>query len=153
MKNSIFLFVLVLLSSCCSSISHKNRKATADSADVSKEVSDFRKKYGKEIYYNYSGDFSYSQKYLDELYLKVEYYIANSKNELLKSIIANKNRLEYSVEQQQRNGKEYTVLGIGTVTEGRITKAQWLYYDAENNILYEYDLPNDELVVFEEDHF
>jgi len=149
MKNSIFLLVLVLLSSCCSSISHKNKKTASDSADVSKEVSDFRKNYGKEIYYNYSGDFNYSQKYLDELYLKVEYYVANSKNELLKYIIANKYRLEYSVEQQQRNGKEYTVLGIGTVTEGRITKAQWLYYDAENKILYEYDLPNDELVVFE----
>lgn len=149
MKNSIFLFVLVLLSSCCSSISHKNKKTAADSADVSKEVSDFRKNYGKEIYYNYSVDFNYSQKYLDELYLKVEYYIANSKNELLKNIIANKDGLEYSVEQQQRNGKEYTVLGIGTVTEGRITKAQCLYYDAENKILYEYDLPNDELVVFE----
>lgn len=149
MKNSIFLFVLVLLSSCCSSISHKNKKATADSAEVSKEVSDFRKNYGKEIYYNYSGDFNYSQKYLEELYLKVEYYVANSKNELLKNIIANKDKLEYSVEQQQRDEKEYTVLGIGTVTEGRITKAQWLFYDAENNILYEYDLPNDELVVFE----
>ena len=105
MKNSIFLFVLVLLSSCCSSISHKNKKTAADSADVSKEVSDFRKNYGKEIYYNYSGDFNYSQKYLEELYLKVEYYIANSKNELLKNIITNKDRLEYSVEQQQRNEK------------------------------------------------
>ncbi|KAA5538034.1 hypothetical protein [Paenimyroides baculatum] len=149
MKNSIFLFVLVLLSSCCSSISDKNKKTAADSADVSKEVSDFRKNYGKEIYYNYSGEFNYSQKYLEELYLKVEYYVANSKNELLKNIIANKNRLEYSVEQQRRDEKEYTVLGIGTVTEGRITKAQWLFYDAENNILYEYDLPNDELVIFE----
>lgn len=149
MKNSIFLFVLVLLSSCCSSISHKNKRTVADSADVSKEVSDFRENYGKEIYYNYSDDFNYKQSYLDELYLIAEYYIANSKNELLKGIIDYKGRLEYSVEQQQRNDKEYTVLGIGTVNEGRITKAQWLYYDAESKILYEYDLPNDELVVFE----
>ena len=135
MKNS--LFILLLIFGFSFSISAQNK------------VSDFRKNYGKEIYYNYSGDFNYSQKYLEELYLIAEYYIANSKNELLKTIIANKYRLEYSVEQQQRNGKEYTVLGIGTVTEGRITKAQWLYYDAENKILYEYDLPNDELVVFE----
>ncbi|UUV22779.1 hypothetical protein [Paenimyroides aestuarii] len=113
------------------------------------KVSDFRNIYGKDIYYYYSGDFSYSQKYLDELYLIAEYYIANSKNQLLKNIIDSKYRLEYSIEQQQRNDKEYTVLGIGTVTEGRITKAQWLYYDAKDKILYEYDLPNDELVVFE----
>ncbi len=130
-------FILILIFGFSFSISAQNK------------VSDFRKNYGKEIYYNYSGDFNYSQKYLDELYLIAEYYIVNSKNELLKSIIENKGRLEYSVEQQQRNDKEYTVLGIGTVTEGRITKAQWLFYDAENKILYEYDLPNDELVVFE----
>ena len=135
MKNS--LFILLLIFGFSFSISAQNK------------VSDFRKNYRKEIYYNYSGDFNYTQKYLDELYLIAEYYIANSKNELLKSIIENKGRLEYSVEQQQRNGKEYTVLGIGTVTEGRITKAQWIFYDAENKILYEYDLPNDELVVFD----
>lgn len=130
-------FILMLIFGFSFSISAQNK------------VSDFRKNYGKEIYYNYSGDFNYTQSYLDELYLIAEYYIANSKNELLKNIIENKGRLEYSVEQQQRNDKEYTVLGIGTVTEGRITKAQWIFYDAENKILYEYDLPNDELVVFE----
>jgi len=137
------ILVLMLIFGCSFSISAQNKNS------VDSKVSDFRKKYGKEIYYNYSGDFNYTQKYLDELYLITEYYIANSKNELLKSIIAYKGRLEYSVEQQQRNDKEYTVLGIGTVTEGRITKAQWLFYDAENKILYEYDLPNDELIVFE----
>jgi len=135
MKNSPFILLLIFSFSFSTSAQNK--------------VSDFRKNYGKEIYYNYSGDFNYTQTYLDELYLMAEYYIANSKNELLKSIIENKGRLEYSVEQQQRNDKEYTVLGIGTVTEGRINKAQWLFYDAENKVLYEYDLPNDELVVFE----
>lgn len=135
MKNILFGFMLIFGFS--SSISAQNK------------VSDFRKNYGKEIYYHYSGDFNYTQAFLDELYLIAEYYIANSKNELLKSIIDNKDRLEYSVEQQQRDGKKYTVLGIGTINEGRITKAQWLFYDAENKILYEYDLPNDELVVFE----
>ena len=137
------IFVLMLIFGFSSSLSAQNRNSTDT------KVADFRKNYGKEIYYNYSGDFNYAQSYLDELYLIAEYYIANSKNELLKNIIDNKGRLEYSVEQQQRNNKEYTVLGIGTVTEGRVTKAQWLFYDAENKILYEYDLPNDELVVFE----
>lgn len=137
------IFFLMLIFGFSSSLSAQNRNSQ-DS-----KVANFRKNYGKEIYYNYSGDFNYTQSYLDELYLIAEYYIANSKNALLKNIIENKDRLEYSVEQQQRNNKEYTVLGIGTVTEGRVTKAQWLFYDAENKILYEYDLPNDELVVFE----
>lgn len=141
MKNIIFVLMLIF---GFSSSSFAQNKSSVDS-----KVTNFRKNYGKEIYYNYSGDFNYTQSYLDELYLIAEYYIANSKNALLKNIIENKDRLEYSVEQQQRNNKEYTVLGIGTVTEGRVTKAQWLFYDAENKILYEYDLPNDELIVFE----
>jgi len=141
MKNIIFILMLIFGFSSSTSAQNKN--------SIDYKVSNFRKNYGKEIYYNYSGDFNYTQSYLDELYLIAEYYIANSKNELLKNIIDNKGRLEYSVEQQERNDKEYTVLGIGTVTEGRATKAQWLFYDAENKILYEYDLPNDELVVFE----
>lgn len=138
MKSIIFVLLLIFGFSTSSSAQDKNSQDS--------KISKFRKNYGKEIYYNYSGDFNYTQSYLDELYLLVEYYIASSKNELLKSIISNKDKLEYSVEQQQRNNKEYTVLGIGTVTEGRVTKAQWLFYDAENKILYEYDLPNDELV-------
>ena len=137
------IFILMLFFGFSTSISAQNKNSTDT------KVSNFRKNYGKEIYYNYSGDFNYTQSYLDELYLIAEYYIANSKNALLKNIIENKDRLEYSVEQQQRNNKEYTVLGIGTVTEGRVSKAQWLFYDAENKILYEYDLPNDELFVFE----
>lgn len=141
MKNIVFVLVLIF---GFSSSSLAQNKSSQDS-----KVANFRKNYGKEIYYHYSGDFNYTLAFLDELYVIAEYYIANSKNELLKNIIDSKDRLEYSVEQQQRNGKEYTVLGIGTVTEGRVTKAQWLFYDAENKILYEYDLPNDELVVFE----
>ncbi len=137
------ILVLMLILGFSFSVSSQNKNL------VDFKVSNFRKNYGKEIYYNYSGDFNYTQKYLDDLYLITEYYIANSKNDLLKSIINNKVRLEYSVEQQWRNNREYTVLGIGTVTEGRSTKAQWLFYDAENKILYEYDLPNDELVAFE----
>lgn len=137
------ILVLMLIFGYSFSVSSQNKNS------VDSNVSKFRNNYGKEIYYNYSGDFNYTQSYLNELYSIAEYYIANSKNELLKNIIADKGRLEYSVEQQQRSDKEYSVLGIGTVTEGRITKAQWLFYDAENKILYEYDLPNDELVVFE----
>ena len=148
MKNVFAIAFLLLLFSCVSSVSLTN-KTNPDSNVVNDKVSVFRKNYGKEIYYNYSNAFNYTKEYLNELYLIAEYYIANSKNELLRTIILNKEKVEYSVEQQQRNGKEYTVLGVGTVSEGSVTKAQWLYYDAENKILYEYDLPNDELVVFE----
>ena len=148
MKNVFAIAFLLLLFSCAPSVSLTN-KTNPDSSVANDKVSIFWKNYGKEIYYNYSSEFNYTKEYLNELYLIAEYYIANSKNELLRTIILNKEKVEYSVEQQQRNGKEYTVLGVGTVSEGSVTKAQWLYYDAENKILYEYDLPNEELVVFE----
>lgn len=111
-------------------------------------VARFRKSYGKEISYHFSDEFNYATSYLDKLYVLTEYYIATSKNTLLKDLVQNKDKIEYSIEQQTRDNKEYTMLGIGTVTEGRITKAQWLYYDAENDKLYEYDLPNDKLIEY-----
>ena len=54
-------------------------------------VSKFRKEYKKEIKYHYS-DESYSKSGLDEVYLSAEYYIANSKNELIKLAIQNKDQ-------------------------------------------------------------
>lgn len=136
------MFVLMLIFGFSFSTSAQNKNA------LDSKVYNFRKNYGKELSYHYSGDFKYTQLYLDDLYLVTEYYIATSENELVKLLVSNKEKIEYSVEQQFRNEKEYTVLGIGTVVEGRVTKVQWLYYDAENKVLYEYDLPNDELVEY-----
>ncbi|MFK6999538.1 hypothetical protein [Flavobacterium oreochromis] len=111
-------------------------------------LSKFKKTYKKEIKYHWFNENEYSQDYLDALYVLVEYYIANSKNELLKIHLKENSALEYSIEQQERDGKKFTVLGLGTSFEGRMTKIQWLYYEAEKNLLYEYDLGNDRLMLF-----
>ena len=111
-------------------------------------VSLFRKKYPKQLKYHYATTASYSKSYLDELYLLTESYIANTKNTLLLDIIAHKEQIECSIEEQTRNNQEYTVIGIGKVFEHRTTTVQWLYYNIENHTLYEYDLPNDKLLPF-----
>ena len=113
-------------------------------------LSIFRKNYKNQLKYNWSKENDYSQSYLDNLYVIVENYIANSKNEMIKSCVLRKEQLEYSIEEQTRNGQEYTVLGIAVVFEHRVNTIQWLYYKhGEFNKLYEYDLANEKLIEFE----
>lgn len=111
-------------------------------------VSRFRKEYGKLIKYHYSKEDEISDSYLDHLYDLAEYYIANSKNDLVKLSLKNKNDLAYSVEKQVRDNKEYYVLGIYTESEHKINTFQWLYINPEDDKIYEYDLPNDQLIYF-----
>ncbi|MEJ8598492.1 hypothetical protein JSO59_004245 [Riemerella anatipestifer] len=110
-------------------------------------VSKFRKDYKKELKYYYS-DESYTQSTLDDLYLSAEYYIANTKNELIKLAIQNKEQLEYSIESRTENNRDYQVLGIGYTFEHKFNVIQWLYIDIETQKIYEYDIANDKLAEF-----
>lgn len=112
------------------------------------KVSKFRKEYDKPIKYHYSKENEISSTYLDHLYKLAEYYIANSKKDLIKLFVKNRNALAYSVEKQTKENKEYYVLGIYTESEHKINTFQWLYIDPETDMIYEYDLPNDKLIKF-----
>jgi hypothetical protein len=112
-------------------------------------VTNFRKTYGKPIKYTWTDDRDYSRSYLDKLYLQVEYYVAKTNNELLKLHVDNKNDLTYSIEQQERDGRQYVMLGIAATSEHNSSPFQWLYYDIERDQLYEYNLPEDKLVIFD----
>ncbi|QWX85575.1 SH3 domain-containing protein [Cellulophaga sp. HaHaR_3_176] len=109
-------------------------------------VSNFRKIYNKEIKYHYTDN--YSQWYLDYIYLNIEYYIANSKNKLIRNLIEKKEQLEYSIENRNRNGTNYLVIGLSHSSEFKTSPLQWLYYNEKNSKFYEYDLPNDELIEY-----
>ncbi|PBJ15836.1 hypothetical protein [Flavobacterium sp. ACN6] len=112
-------------------------------------VSQFRKKYKKPIKYYWSGEEHYTVDYKDYLYTLVEYYLANSKKELVKSNIQSPDAsLTYSIEDGEKNGRSYTILGISNEFENRTSIIQWLYLDNENRKLYEYDLGNDKLIEF-----
>ena len=73
----------------------------------------------------------------------------NSKNELIRITLADTTAdLSYSIEEMDRDEKKYIVLGISTVFEHHTNILQWLYFDAFEKIVYEYDLPADSLVKF-----
>ncbi|MCY0969966.1 hypothetical protein [Chryseobacterium wangxinyae] len=111
-------------------------------------VSKFRKQYGKELKYLLSKDDELSDSYRDHLYKIAEYYIANSYKELIKLSVKNKENLGYSVEKQNREGKDYYVLGFFTESEYKINTFQWVYIDPDTDKIYEYDLANDRLIYF-----
>lgn len=111
-------------------------------------VSKLRKEYGKPIKYHYSKEDEISDSYLEHLHDLAEYYIANSKNDLVKLSLKDKIDLAYSVEKQTKDNKEYYVLGIYTESEHKISTFQWLYIDPETDKIYEYDLLNDKLIYF-----
>lgn len=112
------------------------------------KVSKFRKEYNLPIKYHYSKENEISSSYLDHLYKLAEYYIANSKKDLIKISLKNKEQLGYSVEKQKKDEKEYYVLGIYVEFEHKVSPFQWLYIDPETDRIYEYDLPNDKLIEF-----
>jgi len=111
-------------------------------------VSLFRKNYPTALKYTWPQEEQYSKSYLDKLYTLTEYYIANSGNTLLKQQIKTKGELSYSIEKQRRQNKEYVLIGIATINDQHAETVQWLYFDNEEDLLYEYDLPQDRLVKF-----
>ncbi|WP_264537571.1 hypothetical protein [Flavobacterium sp. N1736] len=107
------------------------------------------KKYPKQIKY-YTDKEDYTADFKDYIYEEVEFYLANSKNELVKSAIKDsKANLSYSIEEKDKDGRSYVVLGISNDFEHHTNIIQWLYLDNENRKLYEYDLPNDKLIQFD----
>ena len=86
---------------------------------------------------------------MDEIYLVAEYYIANSKNELIRQTIKDKNQIEYSIEKRTENNRDYDLLGIGYMFEHRFNVMQWIYIENVNYRIFEYDLPNEKLTEFE----
>ncbi|WP_166925132.1 hypothetical protein [Flavobacterium poyangense] len=112
-------------------------------------VSLFKKKHKKPIKYYWAEEQEYSTSFKDYLYTLVEYYLANSKKELVKVNLQNPDaNLVYSIESGDKDGRSYTILGISNEFENHTSIIQWLYLDTETRKLYEYDLPNDQLIEF-----
>lgn len=110
-------------------------------------VSKFRKQHPNPLKYTYTEDLTDS--FRDKLYLLTEYYIANSKDPLVALMAKNpKAAIQYSIEKQQRDSKEYYAIGISNGTSENKAIFHWLYIDPEEMTLYDYDLPNDKLHFF-----
>ena len=111
-------------------------------------VSLYRKKYHKAIKYWHANEDNYSDNFKDYLYTLVEYYLANTKNELVLVNLKANTDLVYSIENGNKNGRSYTMLGLASNAEGHSSIIVWLYLDNETRKFYEYDLASDKLIEF-----
>lgn len=113
-------------------------------------VSLFRKKYKNPIKYYSEKEDTYTAGFQDFLSTEVEYYLANSKNEAVKTAIKDpETNFSYAVTEKQKGEKSYYVIDISTDFQHNSTILQSIYLDSATNILYEYDLPNDKLIKFD----
>ncbi|MBI3233553.1 MAG: hypothetical protein HYZ42_05860 [Bacteroidetes bacterium] len=54
----------------------------------------------------------------------------------------------YMKETTERNGRGYIFVNIGHSFESRYLSDQWIYIDSLTKEIYEYDLPNDSLMLW-----
>ena len=122
-KNIILVSVLFIFLSC-------NNKTKLEDKSVDKKID-------SSLVLN-------SQNWYDSL---VYDYINNSENELIK--------LEWILDQiEKTDSKNYYIFNIGQSvsdidgTNTRFSSNGWIYIDSISKIVYEYDLPNDSLIVW-----
>ena len=158
MKNSIVLLATTAFAfySCqqqtgtqesASQSSSETNAAATEAVEAVEPTENIDASAEQELTYHWSDD-SYSQAHLDSLYILAKFYIAHSESDLIKAAVKQNEQLEYSIEQQTYKDKTYDVLGIGHTSENRFTVMQWIYIDTNTRKIYEYDLPNDQLLEF-----
>ncbi|WP_051224355.1 hypothetical protein [Flavobacterium tegetincola] len=111
-------------------------------------VANYRKQHKKPLKYWTAEKDGYSDTFKDYLYTLVEYYLANTKNELVKLNLKANSDLIYSIEDGEKDGRSYTILGLSEDHKDHSNIIVWLYLDDESRTFYEYDLVNDKLVEF-----
>lgn len=110
-------------------------------------VSLLRKNYKKPIKYYSEKEEAYTDGFKEYVATQVEYYLANSKKEVVEMAIKNpETNFTYSIEEKDKEGHSYYKIGISTDFEHSSTVLQWLYLDSESRNLYEYDVQNDKLI-------
>ena len=80
-------------------------------------------------------------------------YIKNSENELIKIHFKNKDKLQWIIDSTEKNDStQFYIYNIGvdvTDEDGsslRFSSCGWVYLDSVKRKLYEYDLPNEQLI-------
>lgn len=91
----------------------------------------------------------YSENYLKRLEKVAEYYLANSKQNL---VVFHKNKpdsvLGFSYEENDWEGVNYTQIGIFSKSRNNMSTLQWLFYEPKSQKLYEFDLNTKKLQEF-----
>ena len=147
MKNKIYL-VLVLISiiSCT-----KTKKDDRNSADTTNEA----------IAINNESVKSETQPDVKNWYdAIIADYVKKSDNQLIKLALKNKEQVEWLLDRTEKtDSTNYYIFNIGqnvmdeNNTNPRFTSDGWIYIDSLSKKVYEYDLPNDSLIVWKNKHF
>jgi len=99
---------------------------------------------------------SKTQNWYDDL---IADYIKKSDNKLIKTSLNNKERIEWLLDRTEKtDSTNYYIFNIGQDvseedgTEPRFVSVGWIYIDSISKKIYEYDLPNDSLIVWKNEH-
>ena len=86
-------------------------------------------------------------------------YIKKSDNKLIKMSLKNNERIEWLLDRTEKtDSTNYYIFNIGQDvseedgTEPRFVSVGWIYIDSISKKIYEYDLPNDSLIVWKNEH-
>ncbi len=110
----------------------------------------FRVSHPEPIPFHYETGLDFSDDFLIRIRDAVEYYLANSTQELVLAALDDPSAsIGYSIEEKERHETLYYVIGIYSDFENRTNVFQWLYLsDAERAQMYERDPQRGTLVEF-----
>ena len=150
MKKNILLLLISFAFLSCNKTSKEETQNTdkqIDSPSVNKEVLKSETETNTE---------SKAQNWYDGL---IADYIKKSDNKLIKTSLKNKERIEWLLDRTEKtDSTNYYIFNIGQDvseedgSEPRFTSDGWIYIDSISKKIYEYDLPNDSLIVWKNKH-
>lgn len=91
--------------------------------------------------------------------LLVSDYIIKSENDLIKTSLKNNENIEWILDRiEKTDSTKYYIFNIGqSVSDDdgsntRFSSNGWIYIDSLSKNIYEYDLPNDSLIIWKGNH-
>jgi hypothetical protein len=148
-KNTLILLISITFLSCNKTSEEKKQNINKQigSSFQNKEVLKSKNETNTELN---------AQNWYDELIVG---YIKNSDNKLIKMSLKNKERIEWLLDRTEKtDSTKYFIFNIGQDvseedgTEPRFTSDGWIYIDSISKKIYEYDLPNDNLILWKNKH-
>jgi protein involved in sex pheromone biosynthesis len=150
MKNKVLIFLLSILFLSCNNTANKEQIDDNQTSEKQTEL-DTTKNVATDL-----NKASENEMWYDKL---IADYIKNCDNELIKAQLNSKTRIEWLLDRTEKtDSTNYYIFNIGQDVfeeDGsnlRFTSNGWIYIDSISKKIYEYDLPNDSLIVWKNKH-